>query len=1085
MLWIAGRYYHMRRLLILLSLTAIALCLGNGGGSCASDNVSKRGILNVNFVQNVNDYAFINFIQEDRITLTPGIGQYLSPNPVWNSHVLDANGYPITHCASRCQTFIFGMSMPAGGDFGSNPGQFYCLQGLGSATLKFATRSLVPDTQKFTVLPPSLNRKCATRRGWSQDDCSGTQVHRGTTPAPETNSDSSVSWDVTDNGDGHGHPFGWCIAFASSLTRPAASLVITVVANNPHNITDFYLHKIALYESVDVADWQNGLVFRAAYKHPIVIEDPSAIRFMNWNAGVNATEMRFEDRATPDNEVGYAGIGQILSVPFIPYDRDATGVTQYKLTASSQTPPSMQHGEVASFRVNSSGTAAVGIRHGSNYAQTIIGVSVPKPGIIVIETGRGTAPSAHGFSAGDTIALGFFAPTSLANLDNYYATNIGYEDGTYCGTADTACFYFSHDTTELSGTICNSQTTCGATGCTVENDNCAYALEGVMLQVGSGNDRTSYPVVRQDGSTNFGYFTQVRVNSYQRVCFNKEVIGEVDHKGNPVYGAWVDCNNGNIGRAVPLEIQTEFINELNAMHPVYPINMWVNMPKMGLICSAYYSEPDCARGSDWPANAVKTIFEGANGYVGLAVGCPRCILFVEDANETWNTNQQNAGWFSYLGSLPGSPGHTGCGIHNDYQVYSTLHAQLVMNDIKNSGYAPPGKVKYLIGGSASWGAYSGVNYKRITGWNFPTNCWPQFVTGDPATHAPINEFDYFTIATYLGSSSRGVGNSIDKYMVTGTCPAPAVQTLPDQGCANQWAYDAATYGKSSQEARSDIAAWVNIIKTEPNDTSGTVPSIYMYETNWLPCLAELLSTGTFTNPSRADCGAPAYTPPPIDSGKAIVGYEGGIGMDTDSPVTLTSISCEQTTGVVRASTKNSGTTTANKFEKDDYIYISAVETSTGDDGYNAVFRVADTLDPFTFLFHVATCPTGMVINTGWVIEATKGRHAGSGYLWAIRQSNEWAVAQREFYEYFLTNPYLGMPGLYTVIACNSWTLACPDSYRMVGSSPAEGAGFYPAWFEMGNYNRKYPFLLKRDVDPASHDNGPAFLDHDQSTLQSG
>ena len=327
--------------------------------------------------------------------------------------------------------------------------------------------------------------------------------------------------------------------------------------------------------------------------------------------------------------------------------------------------------------------------------------------------------------------------------------------------------------------------------------------------------------------------------------------------------------------------------------------MWVNTPPMGLISS----DPDYSAESDYPANMVKVILNGANGYKGL---CSQCLLFVEDTNETWNFNSL-ANYFAWMGVLH-------CGIpptDRDYNTYSTLHAQLVMQDIKKSGYAND-RVKYVLGGWGSTGiARNNANFNRITGNQLTGACSPEtFVTGVTKKSTTITSGTYnnstgvarltlsgsvnaksYTSVTISDAKGTGrfaslngtwrsvngtqgtklivqlpprlgattftggkvvshiVNPPIDYFDYFAIAPYFAVSTRGSrnfyQAHANtyaaRWASDAATFGTDSPQALADIDRWIAGMQS---DTTGSNHlSVNDWQNEIMPCLASFLGSG--------------------------------------------------------------------------------------------------------------------------------------------------------------------------------------------------------------------------------------------------
>lgn len=921
-------------------ITLLALCISFAAAhsqqiSPQDSSPTKRSVLNINLYE-FSEYEYINFFRKGQNSSSP-FGAAFATGVQWNSAILDHNGYP--NNAANGRKFGAVVIIPASSNF-AGP---YCVQGKGSGTLSLP---LPVRESSWTIVSDAI---CAGFSTTQTCDKNYSAVNMQT-------------WRFKDE-----TLSGWCLALKYSGPH---ALISGYFSNTDPNGSGAYIRDIAFYEQQDGADFAAGKIFRAAYKKPIVDLDPGALRFMNWGPGnLSSPEMRFENRATPRNEVGYSGI-VTLWAPYLPYGTTA-GTNLMTLAATAGTPAKMEHGETLWLRVGHASTLGPP-PNGSNENGghvVISAITIPSPGMVQV-----TTKGAHGLVNGDTAVI-IAGPGTPSRLQYYYAPNVT--------VIDAEDFSFNFNTAGLSG--------CGS--------NCGTVSEGYTLNVGG---RGAYPVVMAIGNLPYPYYGPTfAAGDYYRFCFNKLDAAQTDGMGNWVYGAWVICGSSNAGTigasSTPLEIETALVNELNAMGPAHPINMWITTPHMGLICSAFYSDPDCTADSDYPANMVKVILNGANGYAGL---CRQCLLFVEDTNETWNNNAAG-NWFGWFG-------HVYCGEAGtkDFQTYSTLHSMLVMNDIQTSPYANS-RIRYILAGQAVAGS-GGLNKNRITGIgsNY-SQCHP---TSPAGSAAPITLYNYFAVAPYMNVSAAFENTNLKSY-------------------AAQWASDKARYGASSSQVADDIALWVKGVQS---DTS------YRHDSTIDDLEADMTSLGKLL----------------ATYGKTAINYEGGWNQRLLPPATITGISCYS--GIV------SVTAPGNRFSAGEMIEISDVRPAD----YNGFHQVDRTGNIFTY--SVPSCPPPPT-TLGTTTSET------NAYLYAVMKSQAWADAQVGFFKFFLSNPNLALPAVYTELG-TTWGFAWPDTFGLLNGVPTEGAGLYPAWTAMSKFNQaQQNFLLKRDIDPASRDDTPMWL----------
>jgi hypothetical protein len=350
---------------------------------------------------------------------------------------------------------------------------------------------------------------------------------------------------------------------------------------------------------------------------------------------------------------------------------------------------------------------------------------------------------------------------------------------------------------------------------------------------------------------------------------------------------------------------------------------------------------------------------------------------------------------------------------------------LAVEDMKASSYGKNPRVKYVMGGWAI-GGYTAATYNYIhatgSGSNL-ANCNPASPIGSTA---PITLFDYYAVAPYFAIGSANFTTYI------GTNASPGTYTT-------SWISDVQTYGLNSSQALADIQSYVSLLQTDnTGDSTSTL------ETD-VTGIGNLVATGTVNN------GGVAY-------GKRLIGYEGGFNTAWSAPLYITALSCS--TNVVSVTATGASVYTTNE-----YVQINNTSVS----GWNIIGQVASTGNTFTI--DVASCPGGSPTSTNYQGYYGSVTPATQGFILATTSSVSWANAQALFFNYFLNDPHLAMPGVYVQIS-TEWGFAFPDTF---GATTTEGNGLFPSWTYMGSFNQRFPFLLNRDLDPASNDNSPAFI----------
>lgn len=780
--------------------------------------LSQRSIVNLNDIAEF-DYAFINHYLSGDGSTGP-VSNDFNTGTVWPA-LIDANGWPNAAGVSG-NAFGGSVRIPDPANYGgSGAGYSIGWQGSGRTNLGIGTWSelnlVAPGTATFTNASASI--------GFTNSFSAGQEVvftTSNTLPAGFSLNTvyyvspiglSGSAFQVTSSVGGVGTPITatsagsgtqtvngtylknangrWTNTFdtinphilanVSGLTGPQL-INISFQLTDPHS-TGNYLKNFVFCRQGDQADLSTGLVFRTPFKQQVANLCPSAIRTMNWSGYSGATACRFENRTLPTLSGGYGSGNDWTASPV--YASGATGTNQYTQATAfptvanpKTTPASMLHGEIATIRITN---ATVRNVVQANPTGSLISISATGNGITNNNPGVITTAAPHGYSTGDIIVPVLSLACGMPQLNLFPVTiNV---------TSTTQFQMVGVDTTSF-GTYVHTA-----------GDG---VLQNFTLQVGSGNDRTSYPLVNIDGNTLSSQFSNYSAGSYFTFSFDKncapvtdgsfgqstgsisgfnltltsgagfkigQTIGGGTIAGGTkivggsgtawvvnisqnvasttitgigwVYGAWIVRGGANLGM-VPLEIITTLINEINALGPAQPIGLWINIPFRALNTL----DPDYTAQSDFALNAISTILNGANGYAGLTANAK---LYVEYSNETWN----------FGGGFWASRYLWGRGYRRWFPSGTTnaIDMQLLLStNIKRSIAAanPGSRIKYILGGWGDQGvAAFGGNLNRINGSSTPGQAGYWFGI-DPVSSswgAPMTNYEAFGFATYMEPSA--------------------------------------------------------------------------------------------------------------------------------------------------------------------------------------------------------------------------------------------------------------------------------------------------------------------------------------------
>lgn len=789
--------------------------------------LSQRSTLNIGPTSGLGcEFRFINhFLPGEQFG---PVGSAFSTGSTYGQ-LVDSSGFPFA--ATTGNSFGAGVAIPADWQYGAaGSGQYYIFKFDGNAQWTFNT-----NTFSYVAGPVT--------GAW------------GTRSSSNVTVEASNRWHTT------GSATSTYMIF--QYTGPTQLFGLNFNTNDNAGIgVTGNVRNVQFYRLDDEADLLAGNVFRMPYKLMLKALCPSAIRFMDWHGGNVNKGMRFDTGRTLPGYACYGGqngggFNWFTSPPYGPLTFvDAPGTAnQYVVAAatpttgnSKTTPGSMQQGEVVTTRIDTSV-----VRTGQT---TISGITNASTGVV-------TTSTAHGLSTGDIVVHSFNtsqatgaisggSPTVITSISTtglvagmridsllvpvgttIVSTTINTVTMSASATAGTDQFTFQAmpklHLLPCKVTVTNSTTYSIATvGGTAVNTTSMGTFGGsastvpyVTLNVGS---RGAFPIVFAAGynvGTFSGYLNSPQYNNF---VFDKSVAASADGAGNLVYGVWVhsEAPHNNVahdGGGVPVEICTALVNEVNALGPVRPIGMWLNIPYM----SQSSMDADYTTASNWGINMINVALNGANGYAGLTAAA---TLFVEYSNETWNSGGSAFSIAPYLG-LRGRnrwPQTTS----SDYVDMASLRSSVVMNDIKQSGYYS-GRVKLVLAGQGAQGAtVGGLNQLRIDG-----NYWQLNDASNPggATGSPMKVHDLFAVASYFYA-----GDTFDNANLA--------------SLVSSWVSNIGNATAQEANCASYVAGVVNTSLADATATETT----WNYKTNNIPGLATKAAT---------------Y------SGKSVVLYEGG------------------------------------------------------------------------------------------------------------------------------------------------------------------------------------------------------------------
>jgi hypothetical protein len=1012
---------------------------------------SQRTMQNVNFLDFTYDYQFIDHVRVGGSGpgLSPLGGTYASPtyyttlgNPSWSTDPagahLDAAGYPQNFTQLNANSVVWGshLLLPKSSDYGDTVGHGYVIRWTGDCRLTLSPGTWTVQSQ--TGANYTLN---------GNGDWQGTNQRIVVTYTGGAQN-QQISWRVTQSGQFAGLGNGYCRDFR-------------------------------FLREDDEADFDAGKVFRTGYKDILIAQMPSALRFMNWLGPNNSMVSRFENRA-PANAALYGGSYWTLSPP---YGQTAGTGNDYTLAAATGTPVSMQHGEVATARLDRSMLNP----NGSGYA--VSAIALCNPGTTCTPGAQVTTSAAHPFAVNDKVVF----RTSFSSG----MTQANYLNATITAVADTTHFETNVNTTTFSAFTSGT------------------VVPFVTLDVGG---RGAYPVMDTQGSVpiaNVGSINFFHANDIRTFYFDKTVFGSRDGSGNLVPGVWMTQTQTSGGSSphigpvvsdVPIEVAATLIKELNEMSPTKRIDMYMVMPARALLSM----DPDYSGASSYSYNVVNAALAVLNTTTSLT---PPRLFFELTPNETWNgpsvtfTQYQLLIQKAYLRN-----GIAGAITPNNYM--SALRFKVARDDIIASMGVHP-RVHFVMGGQGAAGLNAsllgGVNDQRVYGNSmYYSDAYVQALpkiakTGTSNTNTTLNG---------LGSTSDlRVGMGITKADV------PLGTQINSIASATSVIMSAAATGSSTGATSFTPTpitdawgfAWGSYFDPPTNHTQGTWTGTIIGD--------QLTVTGTCV-PS---CGA---NPSPVLSvGDFIVGagvstnpntliIARGTGTGGDGTYT---VSVSQAVGPT-AMTKHqymAYTTGTRTFTDDSAMFNGTNNTVNGGGNYSGAANTVQAIANLNYMLSTATGDSqsvplytglagtystrlsalgvySMQYEGGYEINPAVGASYGGhtmtagdqAFVLAWQASPDWSTTLQAFFTAYRALPMSVMPASLYVMISPQWgytsltaatlcgATSCPDTYF----GGVEGGSLNQTWTDNGVVNNTLNFLLKRDLDPASNDNDPMWLE---------
>jgi hypothetical protein len=615
-----------------------------------------------------------------------------------------------------------------------------------------------------------------------------------------------LTW-TQDNTTPLGNTSGTYTRVGDSWTNQAGQNAVVVISGSGTNgpalirlIQDStggtpYLTNLEFYRADDLTDKQAGLIFRRKFKEQYATLNPHSVRALDL-MGANATNVvRFEHRNQPSYASwfeNWGGNGQpkysviTLGSSSCQWLLDPGGV--------SGMPASYQHGEQVTPRTILANALRAGIPiqavsvatdaqvtidlTQSSFAQYPLTMNLSalswSGGVATGTVAASGGLTGHGLPVGATVQLAIAGCTpSGYNQSNATCTVTSATQFTYVianpgaatvlGTAaghgyangDNVVLIMSSSTNNSTPTgmtqidrkiavVASSTPTTFLTGIASTGFSAfttGYAVNNLTLNVGA---RGVKPVVLNDGnSPGLKYHGDtISQGGYCTFTYDSTLVAN-----SGVTGAWIMTANGGVLNAgVPPEIVTALCNELMALNPTNPINLYITLPTIGLNSA----DNDYTSASNFAVNYIDVIINPASSQraVGYSSLDSRCTLYVEHSNETWNQGPYISclyqAWRGYLAFGGGG---------SDVSTYSSIRAVQTIQDVQAAfPRASWPKIEYILGMQSSNGT-GAPNDVRLNG-NANFN---SVVAGG---HTPLFYFDFANFACYANNDDSTPANSL-------------------------------------------------------------------------------------------------------------------------------------------------------------------------------------------------------------------------------------------------------------------------------------------------------------------------------------